>query len=164
MCCSVCGLGMIHQGDDTWLAQCDCWGHAVPAGPTALPAAPPVDLKVKQASGKPILSLLPFHALVGAARVAEYGAAKYARGNWASATDDGAPERYLSAALRHLTSLQPLNAAFEWEHLSKVDRESGLPELDHIILGLLYLRGAAVKASALPEDPGLPVVPAKVGA
>ncbi len=112
------------------------------------------DLKIKTAAGKPVMALLPMQALVGAARIAEYGAQKYERGNWHKGQDAGAPERYVSAALRHLVNCQNPNGVFDWTTVAAVDAESGGYDLDHIILGLLYLRGMAIATGAMKADPG----------
>lgn len=83
---------------------------------------------VKDDKGKPQLSLLPREALEGAARVAEFGAKKYARDNWRG----GMPWcRPADAVLRHV------EAFIDGE---EVDAESGEHPLDHALFTLMMLR------------------------
>lgn len=104
------------------------------------------DLKIKTAAGKVPLQLLPLWALKGLARVFEYGAKKYAPGNWILARDQEAIDRYIGAALRHIAEMQ-LDAKL-------LDRESGLPHIDHAIASLVMLRGILIQHHDLDEDPG----------
>lgn len=114
-----------------------------------------MDQKIKSASGKAPLGLIPARALVGPARVYGYGAKKYAAGNYYNATlADGAGARYVSAALRHLGDMQEPNGLHTAESLAALDPESGLPHIDHAICGLLMLRAIMTKCGALPADPG----------
>jgi hypothetical protein len=113
------------------------------------------DHKIAAAARKPSLGLIPIKALYGMARVFGYGASKYAPGNFLLATlDDGAGERYVSAALRHLADLQGLDGLYSAESLAAIDAESGLPHLDHALCGLLMLRAILIKEHALCADPG----------
>lgn len=113
------------------------------------------DKKIKTAAGKAPLGLVPAQALVGAARVFEYGARKYAPGNYYSASlSDGAGRRYVSAALRHLAEMQLPNGLHTADSLAAIDPESGLPHLDHVLCGLMMLRSILVKDGVLPADPG----------
>ncbi|WP_456403529.1 dATP/dGTP diphosphohydrolase domain-containing protein [Hydrogenimonas sp.] len=66
-------------------------------------------------------------ALAGVANVMAYGAKKYNRKNWDKVDD---PERYVSAAMRHMA------AYCQGCH---VDVESGLDHLDHAIASLMFL-------------------------
>lgn len=115
------------------------------------------DQKIKTAKGKVRMDLIPLKALQGAARVFEYGAQKYAKGNWYCATDDEFTERYTGAALRHLTDAQNDDGTFDMDSLANVDAESGQPQIDHIICGLIMLRGLLTKRGVLAADPGLAV-------
>lgn len=118
------------------------------------------DQKIKTAQGKAPLGLVPAQALIGPARVYGYGARKYAPGNYYNATlDDGAGQRYVSAALRHLAEMQLPSGLHTPESLATLDPESGLPHLDHVICGLLMLRTIMVKGGALPVDPGVGLDP-----
>lgn len=114
------------------------------------------DQKIKTAAGKVPLDLVPLQALKGAARVFQYGAKKYARGNWHSATDDEFTHRYVGGALRHLADAQNPDGTFDFKSLAATDAESGLPEVDHLICGLLMLRGLLIKRDVLRADPGVP--------
>jgi hypothetical protein len=99
------------------------------------------DKKIKTAKNKVPLSLVPSHALVGAARVFAYGARKYGPGNYLNATPDGETcERYRSAWLRHDSDLQLPNGLVTPDSLRELDPESGLPHIDHMIAGLIMLR------------------------
>lgn len=114
------------------------------------------DQKIKTAAGKAPLGLVPAQALVGPSRVYGYGARKYAPGNFHTATlEDGAGQRYVSAALRHLADMQLPNGLHTPESLAALDPESGLPHLDHVICGMMMLRQIMVKGGALPVDPGI---------
>lgn len=113
------------------------------------------DQKIKTAAGKAPLGLVPARALVGAARVFQYGAKKYAAGNFHKATlDDGAGARYIGAALRHLAEMQEPNGLHTPASLAAIDPESGLPHLDHVLCGLMMLRSIMVKCGAIAVDPG----------
>lgn len=114
------------------------------------------DQKIKTAAKKAPLGLVPAQALVGPARVFEYGARKYAPGNYYNATlADGAGPRYVSAALRHLAEMQTASGLHTSMSLSERDPESGLPHIDHVLCGLMMLRSILAKEGVLPVDPGL---------
>jgi hypothetical protein len=82
--------------------------------------------------GKVDVTFLPYEALVGPARVFEYGARKYARENWRG----GMPYlRLIAALMRHLW------AFIEGEEL---DSESGLPHIDHALCTLMMLKWMTV--------------------
>lgn len=113
------------------------------------------DFKIATASKKAPLGMVPLRALKGVARVLQYGARKYAPGNFLEASlVNGAGERYASAALRHLSDMQDLNGLFTLEGLGEIDDESGLPQLDHVLTGLIMLRAILVKEGVLDSDPG----------
>ena len=113
------------------------------------------DQKIKSASGKVPLDLVPLASIKGAARVFGYGAKKYAKGNWYTATDDEFGARYAGGALRHLADAQRPDGTFDFESLAALDVESGLPEIDHMLCGLMMLRGLLIKRGVLPADPGI---------
>lgn len=113
-----------------------------------------MDQKIKTAAMKIPLNLIPLRALKGVARVFGYGAKKYAKGNWYSASDDEFGDRYAGGALRHLSDAQNLDGTFNFESLARLDVESGLPEIDHMLCGLIMLRGLMIKRGILAEDPG----------
>lgn len=113
------------------------------------------DLKIKTAAAKAPLQMLPLGAFTGAARVVQYGRKKYAPGNYLRATlEDGCGERYAGAALRHLRAIQEDDGLWTRESLSRLDVESGLPEIDHAICSLMMLRSILIKQNVLAEDPG----------
>jgi hypothetical protein len=113
------------------------------------------DQKIKAAGTKVPLNLLPLRVLKGVARVFGYGAKKYAKGNWYTASDDEFADRYVGGALRHLSDAQNPDGTFDFASLAALDKESGLPEIDHLLCGLIMLRGLATKRGILPEDPGV---------
>jgi hypothetical protein len=114
-----------------------------------------VDQKIKTAANKIRMDLLPLRVLKGVARVFAYGSKKYKKGNWFTATDDEFTERYPGGALRHFADAQNLDGTFNFESLAALDKESGLPEIDHMICGLIMLRGLLIKRGVLAEDPGV---------
>lgn len=90
---------------------------------------------VKMDEGKPQMSLLPLKDLEGVVRVLEFGAKKYARGDW-KFVENGA-FRYLDAGLRHGGELSDATTI---EELRVLDHESGLPAIDHAICSLIFAR------------------------
>jgi hypothetical protein len=116
---------------------------------------PFADFKVATAAKKPPMAMIPLRSLVGTARVLKYGAKAYKAGNWINAKmGDDPGERYFSGLLRHLTHLQNPDGTFDDGALEDLDPESGLPQIDHMICGLIILRGILIKEGVLPEDPG----------
>ena len=80
-------------------------------------------------SGKVSLSLLPLHALAGAARVMMLGTKKYAPWNWAKGMQWSI---CVDCTLRHL---------FKWFFLGEdYDQESGQHHLDHVLCNVMFLR------------------------
>ena len=78
---------------------------------------------VKYDGDKPMLSLVPTHAMLGMGRALTYGAKKYANFNYKQG--DGLDwDRYSSALLRHL---------FAWLGGEDKDPESGLNHIDHVL-------------------------------
>ena len=80
-------------------------------------------------SGKVDWSQVPFQALEGMVRVLEFGAKKYAKGNWANGGGFD-HSRVFNSLMRHLVSYQ------SGEDL---DPESGLPHLDHIMCNAMFM-------------------------
>lgn len=112
------------------------------------------DAKIKTAAGKCPLDLIPLRSLYGAARVSAYGNKKYTVGNWYEADDTAFTHRYSGALLRHVSEMQEPNGVFSVKSVVRLDEESGLPNIDHAIDTLLFLRGLLVKHGLLPADPG----------
>jgi len=100
----------------------------------------PGEVGVKHDFSKPAMSLLPMKDLEGVVRVLEFGAKKYARGDWAY-VEDGA-FRYLDAGLRHAGEL---TNATTIEELRVLDYESNLPAIDHAICSLIFARHFIMK-------------------
>lgn len=82
----------------------------------------------KDDGGKAPWHLVPWSGLRQVVDVLDFGAKKYAPGNWRHV--EGARERYFSAALRHLTA---------WFQGEKNDAETGLSHLAHAACCLLFL-------------------------
>ena len=117
--------------------------------------SPGEDLKRKSAAGKPPLALLQLRALIGAARVREYGDSKYAPGNWLNApADEETCARYAGAALRHLMEMQLWGGRYSPYACAGRDTESRLPHIDHAIMSLVMLREILMYHGILPADPG----------
>lgn len=83
---------------------------------------------VKHDSGKPRFSLLPLKQIETVVAVLEYGAIKYAPGNWQHV--ENPRDRYFDAAMRHV---------FAWRNGEKLDPETQLPHLAHAVCCLLFL-------------------------
>lgn len=115
------------------------------------------DLKIGRRGIKPPLHWVPMWALQGVARVFGYGSRKYAPGNWVKAAAEPQPGEalldYMSASQRHWAAIQraDVGGVAAW---TEVDEESGLPHLDHLICSLVMLRGIAIKAGIMKDDPG----------
>lgn len=88
---------------------------------------PPPTEAVKADGNKPRLDLVSEPALIGLAKVLEFGAAKYAVDNWRKGM---AWRRCIGAAMRHLLAF----SAGE-----DLDLESGLPHIDHALCCLMFL-------------------------
>ena len=83
---------------------------------------------VKHDSGKPRFSLLPLKQIETVVAVLEFGARKYAPGNWQKV--ENPRDRYFDAAMRHV---------FAWRNGEKLDPETQLPHLAHAVCCLLFL-------------------------
>lgn len=81
----------------------------------------------KETEGKVRFTFIPFDALAVVARVLEEGAVQYGKNNWRNCQD---PEKYIDAALRHLTSISD----GEW-----IDPKSGYPHAAHLASNALFL-------------------------
>jgi hypothetical protein len=89
---------------------------------------------LKTGAGKVALSHLPWGGLIEVGKVVDYGAAKYARGNWRQPPSPEYAHKYISAALRHIAE-----AASTADPGSAVDAESGLSHLAHAACSLLFI-------------------------
>ena len=81
---------------------------------------------MKHDSGKLRMDLLPPEAIRAMAQVLTYGAAKYAPNNWRGVSI----ERYEAAMLRHWLA---------WKEGERLDAESGLPHLAHVLCNAAFL-------------------------
>lgn len=123
---------------------------------------------------RPRLSLQQYNAAVWKTRATDYGADKYARGNYHRPPPAGVESvaqivEYLDAALRHLGKVaQAVNVAYGTggdvgEALACVDDESSagfppsmLPNLAHVLSGLSIAVEIGVQSGIMPADPGQP--------
>lgn len=89
---------------------------------------------VKDDTAKLRYTLLPPRALEGVVAVLEYGARKYAPGNWAKTTQADALERYSNAIHRHMAAIA---------RGEMVDPESGHFHAAHVACSALFILGFA---------------------
>lgn len=82
---------------------------------------------IKHDQGKPGMDLLPYDALVEIAKVLDYGAAKYSRGNWSKGIQYS---RLIAACERHLG---------EFKEGRDVDPETTLNHVAHAACNLVFL-------------------------
>jgi len=83
---------------------------------------------LKYDSGKLRWDLLPVETIEEIVKVLTMGANKYADNNWKLL--DKADDRYYAALMRHLV---------EWRKGSKIDQESGLNHLAHVLCNTVFL-------------------------
>jgi hypothetical protein len=134
------------------------------------------DMKVLRnlRESRPMLSILPYNGEVHGSRGLEYGADKYARGNFFGPPPGGVDPvdrflEYIDAAKRHLGKIaQEINVAKGTgkdprEACNCLDDEasggfpaSSLPHIAHAIAGLLIAVECGVNDGLLPADPGQP--------
>ena len=123
---------------------------------------------------RPRMSILQRHGLIHAVRATEYGADKYARGNYFGPPPTGVDPidhfaEYVDAAIRHLMHVaQAINVAKgtggdQRAACAVVDDDSSggfppslLPHFSHTIAGLMIATEVAVANGLLPDDPGQP--------
>lgn len=126
------------------------------------------DMKEGLRGGKPQLSQIPGGPLVWCARVLQYGAKKYARGNYLLPQVDKRADldrlsAYLDAALRHIYAV---TTEIEWHRGNTdldgpytlaggyLDSESKLPHLAHALCSVMMAIQQGINAGILVEDPG----------
>lgn len=132
------------------------------------------DARERRSAARPMLSILPRNGMIHGSRATEYGAEKYARGNYFGAAPAGVDpvERflnYLDAAMRHVTHVahainvakgtggdQRAACAVPDTDASGGFPPSMLPHLSHAIAGLLIAVECAVTDGLVPADPGQP--------
>lgn len=132
------------------------------------------DMKHGLTTARPKLSIIGQHAQVYTCRGMEYGADKYARGNYhgdppAGVTNVDRFLGYVDAALRHLSKIsQAINVARgtggdEAAACAAVDGESSagfppsmLPHLAHAMASLMIAAEVGVADGLVPPDPGQP--------
>lgn len=139
------------------------------------------DMKHGLGGARPQMSILPRAGLVHGGRAIEYGADKYARGNYhgpppAKLGQDADVKRllgYIDAAMRHLTHVSDAanralgtggdvgaSCAIVDDEASAGFPASNLPHLAHALASLLIGVSCAVDDGLLPADPGQPWRPA----
>jgi hypothetical protein len=91
-------------------------------------------------SGKPMMSLLPPHAMLAVGRVLTFGAQKYSKDNWKLVPS--AKQRYKDAMMRH---------AFHFMSGEERDPETGENHLAHLICCASFILDAAESGNDLPE-------------
>jgi hypothetical protein len=91
-------------------------------------------------SGKPMMSLLPPHAMLAVGRVLTFGAQKYSKDNWKRVPS--AKQRYMDAMMRH---------AFHFMSGEERDSETGENHLAHLICCASFILDAAESGNDLPE-------------
>lgn len=132
------------------------------------------DMKQGLTGSRPRMSILPRAALVHEIRAIEYGADKYARGNYHGPAPAGvSPEDrllgYIDATMRHLTRVaDAINRAKGTGGDVRAacctrDEDGGgkfpassLPDLSHALASMAIGVSCAVDDGLLPEDPGQP--------
>lgn len=127
------------------------------------------DMKEGLRGGKPSLSHMPIGALTWAARVFQYGAKKYERGNYLrpqvdKRADFDRLEAYIDAALRHIYAVTTemewmrgntdLDQGYQLLIGGYQDSESKLPHLAHALCSLMMAIQQGINAGILPADPG----------
>lgn len=104
------------------------------------------ELKVgtKYGAGKPQPSLVPYDAIAWLARVLEYGAAKYARGNWQKLDSEANRIKLLDALERHVG---------EFKSGKAFDVESKMPVIAHVLCNAVFLTYFLVRDGIPGSDP-----------
>lgn len=132
------------------------------------------DMKQGLTGSRPKLSIVPRAAMIYITRPLEYGADKYARGNYHGPAPVGVTPvdrllGYLDAAQRHITRVtESINRAMGTggdmaAACSTVDDDGGgkfpasdLPDLSHAMASLAIGVSCAIEDGLMPADPGQP--------
>lgn len=132
------------------------------------------DMKQGLTGSRPKMSILPRVALVHTVRAIEYGADKYARGNYHGPPPPTvSPEDrllgYIDATMRHLTRVADMinrakGTGGDIRAACRTRDEDGggkfpassLPDLSHALASMAIGVSCAVDDGLLPEDPGQP--------
>ena len=88
---------------------------------------PSTERSLRYNVGKPDYSLIPLASLKEAAKVLEYGASKYARGNWLKPTSW---EVSFACLMRHMSA---------WQAGEDNDPESGFSHLGHAACNIIQM-------------------------
>jgi hypothetical protein len=94
---------------------------------TYMAPKPKADRSLRHNSGKPDYSLIPMAALAEVAKVLEYGASKYERGNWLKPTSW---EVSFGCLQRHMAA---------WQAGEDNDEESGRSHIAHAACNLIQM-------------------------
>lgn len=110
------------------------------------------ELKVgtKYGASKPQPSLVPYDAIAWLARVLEYGAAKYARGNWQKLDSEADRIKLLDALERHVGEFK--NGLANGEKLT-LDVESRMPTIAHVLCNAAFLTFFVVRDGISGSNP-----------
>jgi hypothetical protein len=88
---------------------------------------------------KPLMSLLPPHAMIAVGRVLTFGAKKYERDNWKRVPDGH--QRYMDAMMRHL---------FAYMSGEMDDPETGESHMAHLMCCAAFILDAIESGNPLP--------------
>lgn len=110
------------------------------------------ELKIgtKYGASKPQPSLVPYDAIAWLARVLEYGAAKYARGNWQKLDSEADRIKLLDALERHVGEFK--NGLANGEKLT-LDGESKMPTIAHVLCNAVFLTFFVVRDGISGSNP-----------
>lgn len=116
---------------------------------------------LKPRGTKPQVQMHPVAAMYWGARVFEYGAKKYARGNFRLPVEGESPwiktSEYIRAAIGHLLQaseqIERFLVGLDSEGLA-IDEESKLPHLAHALCSVEMAITAGTDGGIFPRDPG----------
>ena len=90
---------------------------------------------------KPMMSLLPPHAMLAVGRVLTFGAKKYEKDNWKRVP--GGHQRYMDAMMRHL---------FAYMSGEMNDQETGESHIAHLMCCASFILDSIESGQPLPEN------------